>query len=316
MKRVLVIGRGDIGISYDMELPQDTYVYSHCRAFYQNDYFNLVAGVDTDDRFHLNLKEQYKAKPFFSIKEAMEEEKPNLVVVSVPTEIHLDTILNILEYDCLEAILCEKPISESLETSSKIVEACSSRNIPLFINFFRKSDLSYLEITHLMESTFLPPYKGFAWYSKGFLHNGSHIINLLSQWLGPVEDVQLYKSEKISQFDRIFEGMVIFQDGEICFLSTEDQYTTHSIELISSSGRLIYDNGGKDIFFQPALQDAKLKQYRTLSNEKMPIRNNLEKYQLNVVNELEKFFNNKKYSLCGGNEALSNQADINKILHL
>ena len=30
------------------------------------------------------------------------------------------------------------------------------------------------------------PIKGNVWYSKGFIHNGSHLVNLMEFWLGSV----------------------------------------------------------------------------------------------------------------------------------
>ena len=40
------------------------------------------------------------------------------------------------------------------------------------------------------------PIKGVAWYSKGIVNNGSHLINLLEYWLGHIKDVSDVKFNK------------------------------------------------------------------------------------------------------------------------
>ena len=42
----VLIGLGDIGLNYDLNLDQDKYIQTHARAFSFNSGFDLQAGVD------------------------------------------------------------------------------------------------------------------------------------------------------------------------------------------------------------------------------------------------------------------------------
>mgnify|MGYP000427178221 CR=1 FL=1 len=66
-------------------------------------------------------------------------------------------------------------------------------------NFFH----NFLKIKNIIDSSSANLYfKGFVWYTKGIYNNGSHMINLIEFWLGPIKQncYKLSGSLKINEF--------------------------------------------------------------------------------------------------------------------
>ena len=93
---------------------------------------------------------------------------------------HSLTLKEVLAHSTPKLILCEKPLAYDLDEAGEMVEACESAGVKLFVNYMRRADPGAIEIKARIESgQIATPIKGVAWYSKGFLHNGSHFFNLL-----------------------------------------------------------------------------------------------------------------------------------------
>ena len=150
------------------------------------------------------------------------------------------------------------------------------------------------------------PLKGVSWYSKGLFNNGSHFVDLLTFWLGPI------KSFKITRPGRKWAGVdpepdfsVNFSRGEIYFIAAdEDNYSHYSIELIAPSGRLRYERGGEYISWQSAVKNPHLQGYTSLCVEEEVIPNNLLQIQGCVANQLAMIMNGQPGKICSGEEAL------------
>ena len=63
-----------------------------------------------------------------------------MVVISVPTKMHLQIVEEVILAFKPRAILLEKPISYDLNQSIEIAEMCLNNKIDLFVNFYRRSD--------------------------------------------------------------------------------------------------------------------------------------------------------------------------------
>ena len=304
---VLIVGLGQIGMGYDINLDPEKYVYTHARAFSQHPGFELIAGVDNTRLVRAKFADNYDCPAYESIDSALEQHQPDLVVIATPTGEHLKNINNILKCKSLKIILCEKPLSYELDDARKIVEVCDDSGVDLYVNYMRRSDPGAIEVKRRLDSGDIrTPIKGVVWYSKGFYHNGSHFFNLLEYWLGPMQ------GSKIISQGRLWDGsdpepdvQVNYARGSVVFLSVrEEDFSYYTIELLASNGRLKYGRGGESITWYNSERDELLDGYTSLSQISEIIESGMDKYQSNVVEQVFQLLNNKTPELCSGDKAL------------
>lgn len=297
------MGLGQIGMGYDLNLDPDKCVYSHARAFQVHPEFELVGAVDSDPYKQERFKEFYGVSAFPDIKSMSAECGPDLVVVAVPTENHYEAIKEVIKTLKPKIILCEKPLSYSLAQAKSMVEACEAAGIGLLVNYMRRADPAVLQIKSLIESGKIsPPIKGVVWYSKGFLHNGSHFFNLLEFWLGPfIASNSLDRGRRVGESDSEPDVHIEFRSGSVVFLSCwEEAFSHYTIELICQTGRLRYEYGGEQVIWQSTCPDANFSGYEILSRNVEFIPNGMDKYQMHVVEQLAVALSGRPHTLCTG----------------
>src|SRR6185437_9793679 len=92
-------------------------------------------------------------------------------------------------------VLCEKPLAQDPVVAKEMLAACEARGISLFVNYMRRADPAVAAVKAMIESGAIEtPLKGTVWYSKGLIHNGSHFVDLVRHWLGPIGSVQLLRA--------------------------------------------------------------------------------------------------------------------------
>jgi len=315
---VLIVGLGQIGMGYDLHQSSATsQIYTHARAFSQHSDFFLIAAVDPDKQQREIFQQKYQCPAYTEINEALNHHNPYLVIIAVPTQYHYATLCQVLEQSEPQAVLCEKPLSYSLDEANVMVELCSKKNVNLYVNYMRRSDPAVIEIKRRLDSgEIATPVKGTCWYSKGFQHNGSHFFNLLEFWLGPFE------SAEILETGRLWEGSdpepdvrLVFSRGTVVMLSAwEEKFSHYGIELLATNGRLRYEQGGEFVYWQGLQGDQNLDGYITLKNEAETINTGMERYQWHVAEQLSLVFYGDKYQLCSGVEALTTLQNMHSII--
>lgn len=316
---VLIVGLGQIGMGYDLDLDPVQYVYSHSRAFSQHPDFHLAAAVDPDPQKRQAFVQNYHCPAYADIETALAQHKPDLVVIATPTPRHKETLENVLGKSQPKVVLCEKPLSYELEESRFMVKTCAEKGIGLYVNYIRRSIPGAVAVKRLLDSgTINLPVKGVAWYSKGFLHNGSHFFNLLEYWLGPMQSASIINRGRLwGENDSEPDVHVKFDNGEVIFLAAwEEAFSHYTVELLSRNGRLRCDQGGEVIQWQPTMADAALNDYRKLSTQYQTIDSGMSRYQWHVVDQLARSMNQEKYELCSGREALVTLGAMKKIVSL
>jgi predicted dehydrogenase len=312
---VLIIGLGQIGMGYDLDLDL-AHIYSHSRAFNQHDKFTLIGGVDPQEVNRKKFEQIYECPAYSTIDEALSHHQPNIVVISVPTALHGDVLLQVLNNTTPELILCEKPLSYRIEEAALMVEACKEKDVLLYVNYMRRCDPGVLEIKRRLDMNEIEkPIKGVAWYSKGFIHNGSHFLNLLEFWLGPYQHSTIInEGRSYGQNDKEPDVHVLFEQGAIFFLAAwEESFSHYTLELLSPSGRLRYEKEGQEILWEQAQKDPFFNGYQVLGPAEK-IDSGMRRYQLQVVEQLANVLEGKRAFLCSGFDALQTLTTIQHIL--
>lgn len=304
--KVLIIGLGQIGVGYDVSLDMD-HVYSHARAFSQHKRFILVGGVDSDAAQCRRFEQVYQCPAYESIDEALKKHQPEVVVLALPTALHGEAMLQILENAALKLVLCEKPLAYDLNEAQMMVEACSKKGVLLYVNYMRRSQPGVIEVKRRLDMGLIKtPIKGVVWYSKGFYHNGSHFFNLLEYWLGSYSSSNILdRGRRVGNHDKEPDVHITFEKGTVSFLAAwEEAFSHYTIELLSPSGRLRYEKEGQILTWEKLDMDPCFQGYTILSDAAEPIHSGMNQYQLNVVSELAKALNGEEAHLCTGKDAL------------
>ena len=109
--------------------------------------------------------------------------------------------------------------------------------------------------------------------------------------------------------------MLKFKNANLVFVGLNiKNYTYATIELISREGRLEYKDRGALITIQRSKKDKIFGEDYMPEKKYVRIQDDINNYQLNVLNQLHYSLEGKKSYLCKGSEALETLRVINKII--
>jgi len=316
-ERCLVIGLGQVGMGYDLELDPSAAVHSHARAFSQHPAFELSGGVDASEARCSLFVSHYNSSAFCDLHEALDVINPVVVVIATPTETHSRVLHQVLAHSKPKLILCEKPLAYDLVAASNMLSACKGAGVDIYVNYIRRADPGVLEVKARIDSSAIKlPVKGNVWYSKGFLNNGSHFFNLLEFWLGQFVRATVLETGRLwDAWDPEPCVQVEFENGKVIFQSGWGENFSHNtLELLSPSGRLRYEEGGSSISWQSLQKHPTFAGYKILVPEPESIINDMKCYQWNVVDQIACALNGEKHNLCDGREALRTLEAMHKII--
>ena len=171
---------GQIGLQYDLHLDQCKFTYTHSRAFDKHKDFDLIGAVDRDKRNGDIFFQTYGVPVYDSLTEALNNHNPVIVIIATTTKTHFAILSKVLQLSKPKVILCEKPLSYNFQEAQKMVNLCKDYNVNLYVNYMYRSDIGAIGVKNWLNSSSIKlEAKGVCWYSKGFIHNGSHFFNLL-----------------------------------------------------------------------------------------------------------------------------------------
>ena len=313
VEKCLIIGLGQIGMGYDLDHDPAVAVYSHARAISLHPNFELAGAVDSSTKQRSVFEKNYTCPTFDSIPAAMQKIQASVVVIASPSETHAEILNEVLRCSRPSVILCEKPLAYDLEQARAMVDVCDKAGVSLYVNYPRRADPGVLEVKRRIEQNeILGPIKGVVWYSKGFLNNGSHFFNLLEFWLGQFVGFKLMAAGRLWK-DRDPEPDVVvkFERGTVTFISAwEERFSHCTLELLSHSGRLRYEQGGVSIKWKSVLPDSNFSGYKVLNSSSEMISNDMNRYQWHVYEQLA----GKQNTLCTGRQALTTLESMHGII--
>ena len=313
---VLLVGLGQVAMGYDLDNAADDVILTHARAFATHPSFRLVGGVDPRaDRRDLFLQ-RYGAATEDDLATALTRFNPDVVVIAAPTPNHGALLRTVLEHATPRVVLCEKPLSYRLDEARDMVRLCRDRGCALYVNYLRRAAPGAREVKRrLRQGLIVSPVKGVAWYTKGLLHNGSHFVNLLEFWLGPISGFNVIdRGRGLDDDDAEPDVRFDFAGGSVTLLAAhEENYSLHEIDLIAPNGRLRYAQGGGKIVWQAAVPDPLVEGYSVLSDPGDEIASGAEKTQWHVADQLAAWLADGESELCSGADALQTLEWLRKI---
>ena len=200
-----------------------------------------------------------------------------------------------------------------------MVDKCNNAGVKLLVNYMRRATPIAVEIRDWIKTAAIAmPIKGVAWYSKGFLHNGSHMFNLLEFWLGSYIGSKMITGGRLwGSRDPEPDAYVEFEKGSVVFISAwEESFSHYTIELLSPSGRIRYEQGGEQVTWQSVESDPNFSGYKRLSITPDHLGDDLSRYQWHVVDQISNILAGSASTLCTGAEGLDTLESMFKIIKM
>lgn len=305
---VVIAGLGQVAMGYDLGVADPGTVLTHARAFSRHPAFRLAGGADPSAERRALFAEHYGAAADPSLAAVLAREKPDVVVIAAPTPLHGELLRETFAHAQPRAILCEKPLSYDLDEARAMVQVCEAHGCALYVNYMRRAAAGVREVKRRFACGAIhTPLRGVAWYTKGLIHNGSHFVDLLAHWLGPVTGFAVLRTGRWWDDDNPEPDVRFdFAAGSVTFLAArEEDYSFYEVDLIAPNGRLRYAQGGARVVWHPAAADPLYPGYTVLSEAGEDIPSGSLTMQGEVAGQLAAALDGRPVDLCSGAEALA-----------
>ena len=303
---VLLVGLGAIGVGYDLGTALGAQVYTHARAFSLHPSFRLVGGVDTDEARRARFTAEYGAPAFASVEEALAARPAKLVVIATPSDSHGEVVERVLAARAPRMLLCEKPLAPAPAAARAMIAACAAHGTELCVNYFRRSLPGAIEVRRRLQAGEIEAGgKAVSWYTKGFVHNGSHFLDLLQFWLGEVSAVTPLGPPRLGPAGEEIDCHLRMARGHALLLGAwEERYSHFALELVAPNGRLQFGGDGR-LVWQQVVPDPAAPGYYGLTARPEAIDSGLQRYQWHVAEQLAYRLEGREAAVCSGAQALA-----------
>lgn len=302
--RTLLIGLGNIGLKYDLNSTADIF-YTHAKALTHHEGFDLISAVDIDSDNRKAFEQKYNKIAYSSLKELPQKDF-DLIIVATPTSMRIQILKEIENNLKFKKILLEKPLSPTLKEANEILSWEQRLGCEIFINYIRHPDpsTSYLRDC-ISKENYGKLLKVNLVYNRGLKNSASHFLEMLQSFLGDFSEFKLVSGEKINDTDYSADFNLTFKTGVNVFCSSINfsEMNLGEMHFYFENGIIRYLDQGNEIQVFRKSPDPKVsgRFEFVLSGEK--VQNELFKYQLNVLNEIEKSFNGQSYNLTDSKKA-------------
>jgi len=289
MYNALIIGAGQIAGGFDN--PTDKAILTHAHAYIEHSGFNLLGFFDVDFSCATKMAEKWGCNGFKTL-----EEVKNIDVVSIctPDKFHLSSLKEALKLNP-KLVFLEKPLADDLNEAKEILEI--SKKTPILVNYSRRFVAEFQDLAEKIQNGELGEFlSGNGYYGKGFIHNGSHMTNLIDLLLGKIK-----KTEILEQFNDFFENdptktviLTLVNDKKIIMQGINcNNFTIFELDLIFQKSRIRILDGGQKIEIYEVKESKKYSGYKNLILKEV-INTSIDFAMLNAVENIYQYLRNNE----------------------
>ena len=273
--KAAIIGCGIIGTNG---------VLSHAYGYRHDPRVQLTAVVDTDQSALAAAAAAWKVNGYRHIKDLFKNEKIDIISICVPDTAHERILNECIKYKPM-AVICEKPLTTQLAGAIKMVNRYKQHKILLSVNYSRRYNhgISALK-KKIQQGQFGSLINAVGVYTKGTLHNGSHMIDLIRNVLGEVADVKvLGRRVDWKKTDPTIDAFLSLTNGAGVHLAAGDErvHSVFELDMFFSRARVSLRNFGEDLIIESARPPKKIQRM------KMKLSGNILTAIGNVIDALE-----------------------------
>lgn len=247
---VALVGCGGIGYAFGRARKDGMGhgALSHFQAFATNPGFRIVGVADPDPAARREIAEGHGVPAFAEAGELLAACPADVVVIATPDHTHPALLRQIAQFRP-RAVLCEKPLAQSLAEAEELAKLYEDAGIALCVNYSRRFLPEYAAMRELLASGGLGRLQSvLIYYSRGLRHNASHYLDLLLWWFGGPQTIQTGgRRPGLSPDDPSLSLTLSYPDGlEVRLVGLEDgALRINEIDIIGASGRLRLDTLGE-----------------------------------------------------------------------
>jgi predicted dehydrogenase len=241
MLKAVSMGCGWVAGGYD-EKKIHGLVRTHAYAYQLCDGVELTAVVDSDINKAQRFAEKWGVEFCFSeVRNMLREVQPDIVSLCTPDESHAELLELCLYEPSIKAVWCEKPLATDYAVAKRLVEAYEKKQKLLLVNYQRGFSRGYKSLAEDLKSErFGGLQKIIVHYTKGIVHNGSHAVALLIEWLGLPDEMRTTTSiVDFSLQDPTVDAVLSFNGVPVYMMGFDEQaYTLFELHIYTRKAKL------------------------------------------------------------------------------
>lgn len=263
-----VVGTGRIGwtLGFDKKREQPA---SHVMALKKNRRIKLIAGVDTNPKtLALFRQKNPLVRAYSSIDQLYQNCSPDIVVVAVNEDAHLDAALDVIAREP-KLLILEKPVALNLKEAAKIKAAAKKHNVPILVNHERRfaydyrTAAAYIATIGPLQSISAKLFSGMKLYDPAaeesgaysLLHDGTHLVDIVLFLLESLDASRaVLKNPVVTGVYRdpknkgIVRELCAHYTSKLCpevsfFMSGRSRFFGFELDVIGTEGRVCIGNG-------------------------------------------------------------------------
>ena len=209
MYSLTIVGGGNISCGYDNPKGNDILTHINGALHHPNIILNSIVEINEDRQKYILNKWGNGFDIYSSLENSIDKHKSDIFIVATPTKLHFKVITDILSIYSPKLIICEKPIVSNLSELEKLNKLIKLHNIKIVTNYSRRFDKSL----NVLKDKILNAnnkYHFYGTFTKGLIHNGSHMIDLINMLVGNIYNIESINKEIIN--DDIFGQFIVETD--------------------------------------------------------------------------------------------------------
>ncbi len=317
---VAIIGCGNIAGVFDQDRPETAHPYTHAGAYRRHGGFRLVACMDTDAGRRADFATRWKVPACYGDLAGLIAGQQEVDVVSIcsPNAMHgshLEAVLAMRP----KLVFCEKPLTDSVPLSERIVESYADAGVLLAVNYTRRwapDVMAYATALRRGDWGRVRSISGV--YTKGIAHNGSHLVDLLHLMIGQLTVEAVAAGSADHWPDDLSAPALLRSSGGVpVTLSVGDarDYALFELEIVTEKGTIRMEDGGSRWRVRCVVDDMRFSGYRHLDRgQEYP--GEYDKAMSCAIANLHAAVTHGAPLACSGTEALAAQRVCSEIARL
>ena len=303
--KTLIVGCGNIAGVFDFNfkgLPT-----THVSAFKNHGKFDVTACIDPD------IKKLEEFVAYWNIKNAFSDINDvinsglhfDVISICSPTSSHYSDVLKAIELNP-KLIFCEKPLANNYQDAVNIKNICQKSGVLLAVNHTRRWDPKVIELKNNILKGELGEIRSVvAYYNKGVLNNGSHMLDILLNIFGSLNiQTSIAAFNDFIDDDPTVTALLSSNSGlPIHLVATNARdYTLFELEIIGSKKTVTMRDGGLNWSSRNIIDNPRFNGYKNLDKDKYSKGKYLEAMSIAVENIYDVITKDKEL-FCTGHEA-------------
>jgi len=253
--RAAIIGCGYIGGAVS-----PAGVISHAGAVRALDGIDLVAASDPDAEARRRFAEAWHVDALYGDhREMLAAARADVVSICTPTALHVAVARDAINAGA-RALWLEKPIADTLAEVDALAQLAGERGVAVAVNYLRAWDAGCQRMVRSVASGDVGSVLAVrGTYTKGLLHNGAHLVQLLCAALGR----PLRVASTAGHTERVAIDFAADVTADLVGLG-DPGYSLHELDFVAAEGRWRMLSSGERIELRRPAPSASFPGFRVL----------------------------------------------------